>query len=64
MLVTFMVDGEIEQESDMDAVPRVGETVWLSLTRRGRTEYTPTKVTAVDWHGSDRAELRLSTPKE
>jgi hypothetical protein len=61
MLVTFMVDGMIEKEAEMDAVPRVGETVWLNLTRATRTTYEPGKVTAVDWHGSDRAELRIST---
>lgn len=63
MLVTFMVDGEIEMERDMDAVPRSGETVWLTLVREGRREYAPAKVTAVDWHGADRAELRLSTSR-
>lgn len=60
MQVTFMVDGEIEKEAEMDVVPRLGETVWLSLLRHGRTDYAPTTVRSVNWHGSDRAELRLS----
>ena len=63
MQVTYMVDGVIESEAEMDAVPRVGEKVWLHLTRAGRKEYTPAKVTAVDWHGHDRAEVRLSTSR-
>lgn len=61
MLVTFMIDGVIEHEAEMDAVPRTGETVWFNLLREGRKVYTPGKVTAVDWHGSERAELRIST---
>ncbi len=63
MQVTFMVDGVIEQETEMDAVPRIGETVWFNLLRDGRKVYTPGKVTAVDWHGGERAELRVSTDR-
>lgn len=63
MQVTYMVDGEIESEAEMDAVPRTGEKVWLTLTRNGRQQYQPAFVTAVDWHGHTRAEIRLSTSR-
>lgn len=63
MLVTFMVDGEVKHEAEMDAVPRVGERVWFRSTRGERADYTPAVVTAVDWHVGRCVELRLSTPK-
>jgi hypothetical protein len=61
MHVVFMVDGEIKHEAKMDAVPRIGEKIWFRSTRGKLTDYAPGKVTAVDWYGSDRVELRIST---
>lgn len=61
MHVVFMVDGEIKHEAQMDAVPRVGENVWLRSTRGNPIDCAPGKVTAVDWCGSARVELRIST---
>lgn len=61
MHVVFMSDGEIKHEAQMDAVPRIGEKVWLRSTRGKPTDFAPGKVTAVDWYGSERVEIRIST---
>ena len=61
MHVVFMVEGEVKHEAEMDAVPRVGEKMWFRSTRGKPIDCAPGKVTAVDWYGSERVELRIST---
>ena len=43
---------------------RVSIDFWFRSTRGKLTDYAPGKVTAVDWFGSERVELRISTPKK
>ena len=60
MRVVFRVDGQIEKEADMDAIPRTGEKVYLTLERFGKTQYYPLVVASVEWH-EPYVELHFST---
>lgn len=57
MRFVIRVDGAIERSGESDAIPRMGEVVWLTIDGK----YRAFRVENVDWH-ENHVEFNFYTP--